>query len=407
LRSPRGIGTQLSAGLDSSTVTALAAGILLPRGRRLTAFTAVPRPEYRGKGLPGRLPDEGPGAAEVAAMYANVDHVPIDSARYDLLTEIQRWTDAMDEPAQNCVNMLWIAAIMAAARDRGIGVMLHGLTGNATFSADGWEAMTPYFRTGRWVKLYKLARNLRRRGELSFKASALLATEGLLPPRLKHKISPTAHTLNLEYSPAHPDLVAEHRLAEKEFRKIYGILPDIRTQRAEFFERFDPAPLNSATRARAGLDKRDPLADKRVFEFCYSIPIEQYAVGAQSRSLARRAMRGRLPQSTLQRGVRGQQGADWYLTLAESLGSFARELPLIQQSPLARRYLDLPRLQRLIETWPESGHETHTVSDSWNYALTRGISLGYMLRSHDEAVPNSDKSPKSVAIEPKKQIPTG
>jgi asparagine synthase (glutamine-hydrolysing) len=402
LRSPRGIGTQLSAGLDSSTVTAMAAGILLPQGRGLTAFTSVPRPEYRGTGLPGRLPHEGPGAADVAAMYPNVDHVLIDSARYDLLTDMKRWTDAMDEPAQNCVNLLWISAIMAEAKRRDIGVVLIGLSGNATASADGWEAMTSYFRTGRWLTLYRFARNLRLRGELSFKASGLLATEGLLPPRLKHRIRPTAHTLNLEFSPVHPDLVEQYRLAEKEFNKNYGNLPDIRTQRARFFERFDPGPMNSATRARAGLETRDPLGDKRVFEYCFSIPIEQYAVGAQSRSLIRRAMQGRLPKATLERGVRGQQGADWYLTVAEALTSFERELPRIEESPAARSYLNLPRLTTLIQTWPESGHETHAVTDSWNYALTRGISLGYMLRSHDDAVPHPEKGPQAVEIEPKK-----
>ena len=189
--------------------------------------------------------------------------------------------------------------------------------------------------------------------------------------------------INLGYSPANPGLVGPHRLVEKALQKRIGHLPSLQTQRARFFERFDPAPLNNATRARYGLDKRDPTGDKRIFEFCFSIPIEQYAAGAQSRSLVRRAMRGRLPASTLTRSVRGQQGADWYLTLADALPSLGQELPSIQQSPLARHYLDLPRLQTLLNTWPETGHESDPVTESWNYALTRGIALGYLLRRYD------------------------
>lgn len=383
LRTPRNVGCQLSAGLDSSSVMATAARLLLPQGKRMTAFTSVPRPGYNGKSLPNRIPDEGPAAAEAAAFHPNVDHVRIDSAGYDLVADMKSWTDAMDEPAQNCVNLLWISAIMAEAKRRDVGVMLHGLSGNATVSADGWEALTVYFRTGRWIKMARFANALRNAHEVSFRNAGLLATEGLIPFWMKRRLKPGARTLNLDYSPVHPDLVEKHHLMERAIEKRLGGVPDIQTQRARFFERFDPAPLNSATRARAGLDKRDPIGDKRVFEYCFSVPIEQYAAGQQSRSLIRRAMKGRLPESTRMRSTRGQQGADWYITVAEALPSLRRELPILAESPLARRYIDLPRMNTLIDTWPEAEHETSRVQESWNFALTRGISLGYMLRSRD------------------------
>ncbi len=380
LRSPKGISAQLSAGMDSSSVVATAARLLEPEGRRLTAYTAVPRQGFLGKGIPGRLFQEGPGAADVAALYPNVDHVLIDSAGYDLLADMKAWTDAMDEPAQNCVNLLWMTAIMNDARSRGAGVMLHGLSGNATISADGWEAMTTWFRTGHWIKLFRFANNLRNRGELSFKASAVLATNGLMPRWLKKQIKPGARELNLDYSAVNPGIVEEYDLVEKAFQKRHGDLPDIRTQRARFFERFDPAPLNAAIAARFGLENRDPMGDKRIFEFCFSVPIEQYAAQGQSRSLVRRAMKDRLPASTLARNVRGQQGADWYLTLAEALPDLRDEIPRIEQSPAARYFLDIERLKKLTNTWPETGHELPQIMDSWNYALTRGVAIGYLLR---------------------------
>jgi asparagine synthase (glutamine-hydrolysing) len=384
LRTPRNIGAQLSSGLDSSSVMATSARLLARQGKGLTAFTSVPRQGFLGKALPGRLADEGPGAAEVAAMYPNVEHVLIDSSGYDLLDDMKAWTDAMDEPAQNCINLLWITAIMTEARRRDIGIMMHGLTGNATVSAEGWEAMTMWFRTGRWLKLFNLANNLRNRGDLSFKASAVIATAGLMPRWMKRRIKPGVRAVTLDYSAIHPAIAAQRRLAQQAVDHRLADHPDVQTQRRRLFERFDPAPLNSATRARAHLDKRDPMADKRIFDFCYSVPIEQFAAGAQSRSLVRRAMVGRLPESTRQRTIRGQQGADWYITVKEALPSLAAELPLIEQSPLAQHFLDLPRLRKLAATWPESGHETSKITDSWNYALTRGIAIGYMLRTHDE-----------------------
>ena len=386
LRTPRAVGAQLSAGLDSSSVMATAARLLAAQGNGLTAFTAVPRNEYLGKGLPGRLPDEGPAAAEVAAMYPNVEHVLIDSAGCDLLADMKAWTDAMDEPAQNCINLLWIGAIMAAARDRGIGVMVHGLAGNATVSAEGMESITALFRSGRWIELFQLARNLREREDMSYRGAAALATNGLIPLWLKRRIKPGVQALNLDYSPVHPDLVVQYGLEKRMIQNRVADITDVRTMRARFFERFDPAPLNSATRARAGLDKRDPMADKRIFEYCYSLPIEQYTAGAQLRSLARRAMKGTLPESTLNRVIRGQQGADWYVTVKEALPSLERELPLLEQSPLVQHFVDLPRVKRLLHTWPQTGHETGPIAASWNYALTRAFATGYMLRQRDPAV---------------------
>ena len=120
-----------------------------------------------------------------------------------------------------------------------------------------------------------------------------------------------------------------------------------------------------------------------MFEFCFAIPIEQYVAGGQSRSLARRSMKGRLPDTTLARTVRGQQGADWYLTVAEALPAMRAEMKEIQRCSLARHYLDVERLERLLQTWPESGHEGDEITDQWNYALTRGITVGWFLRSHE------------------------
>ena len=149
----------------------------------------------------------------------------------------------------------------------------------------------------------------------------------------------------------------------------------------------DLGSLNAAIRARTGIDPRDPSGDKRVFEFCYGIPAEQYVVGRQSRSLVRRAMKSRLPQSTLTRYKRGQQGVDWYITVELALPSFREELALQMQSPLARRIVDLPRLERLLDSWPDSGLEGHYATDHWNYALCRGHHAGVFPASAGSVTP--------------------
>jgi asparagine synthase (glutamine-hydrolysing) len=73
------VASHLSAGLDSSAVTATAARLLAPQGGKVVAFTAVPRAGYENPGLKNRLTDEGPLATITAAIYPNVEHVHIRS----------------------------------------------------------------------------------------------------------------------------------------------------------------------------------------------------------------------------------------------------------------------------------------------------------------------------------------
>ena len=383
LRSVGEIGSQLSAGLDSSAVMASAATLLQREGRGMTAFTYVPQLGFRGKGLPGRLIYEAPGAAEAAAHLVNVEHVLVDSSAQDLLADTKAWTDAAGEPAANSVNMAWISAILEAAQGRGIRVLLQGVFGNFTFSQEGRDVMQDYLRGGRWIKLLRHANSLRNHGDTSFKASMLYAANGLLPLSIKRRLRPAINEMHLDYSSLHPDLARKYDVLNRAFSHLYGDYPNLREQRSQFYERWDLGSLNAAIRARTGIDPRDPSGDKRVFEFCYGIPAEQYVVGRQSRSLVRRAMKSRLPQSTLTRYKRGQQGVDWYITVERALPSFRKELALQMQSPLARRIVDLPRLERLLDSWPDSGLEGHYATDHWNYALCRGITLGYFLRQLD------------------------
>jgi asparagine synthase (glutamine-hydrolysing) len=379
LRTIGEVGSQLSAGLDSSSVAATAARLLDPP-HRLTAFTAVPQPGFPGEGVPGRISNEGFAAAEVARLYPNMDHVQVHSANYDLLAELEAWTEAIGDLPTNGINFLWFSAILDQARSRGINVLLHGTFGNFTISQSGRDQMQSFFRSGRWPRLFRFANSLRTHGEMPFRQSFFHATNGLIPMALKRRLRPGISTLTPDFTSIHPELAEKYHLRERFVDEAYADLPDLETQRRHAFDQYDFGPTNAGIAARFGVEPRDPLGDKRIFEFCFAIPPEQYVVDNQSRSLIRRAMRGRLPHSTLQRFARGQQGADWYLTVERALPSFRQELELQRESALASRFVDLPRLQYLVDNFPTSGFQTNEIADSWNFALTRGITLGNFLR---------------------------
>jgi asparagine synthase (glutamine-hydrolysing) len=189
-----------------------------------------------------------------------------------------------------------------------------------------------------------------------------------------------------------------YEIAQQIFDSIYHRPLDVVEEQSLLFNIYDRAPFRAATQALTGIELRDPTADKRIYEFCLSIPPEQYVVEGHSRSLARRAMKGRIPESVRLRYTRGLQSADWQMSLTEALPDIQQELLLQEQSPAVHQALDMPEIHRLLERWPTGGVDKPEVFRRWNFALLPALSLGYFLRSH-EAARDESMSPVHVAVQ--------
>ncbi len=380
------LASQLSGGLDSSSVTVTAARLLTPE-RRLTSFTAVPVPGYDGSALLGRFGDEGPMAAEVAALYQNIEHVLVNATGQHLVASFRRDAQLTGMPAFNPTNLLWMDAIRDAMRNRGLNVLLQGAGGNATISFGGLIGLSDLFRRGQWIKLFRLARELRAGGHTSWRGAASWATGWIMPSWLRRLYHPEMRNFSLSFTAVHPHLASEFKLREAAIEEFYGVETSTVSVRRSLYDYYDPGVHNAATVAGWQIEQRDPTQDKRIFEFCFGIPIEQFLVGGQSRSVIRRAMQGRLPESTLRRTTRGLQAADWYLTVRSALPQLRAELIRIERSPLARHVVDTARLRTLLDSFPSSGSHTSEASDTWHLALTRGMAAASFLADHDPDMP--------------------
>jgi len=375
------VGSELSGGMDSSSVSATAARLL--RSRKLTCYTAVPQSGFSGVNPSGRFGDEGPAAARLAAMYANIDHVLIDSADEDLIQAMQAMGRLQGHPVFNPLNQMWLTAMMDDARERGVKVMLQGACGNATISAGGLTGLSELFLQGKWLRLIQLIDQLREHGHTGLRNALSFATGPILPQWIRKLLSPELASFNFDFCPARPELVVSRGLREKTLAEFFGHDNSVAGFRRHMFDYYDVGFANGALSLGWDIEARDPTQDKRIFEFCYAIPIEQYLVGGQTRSLVRRAMKGSLPESTLACTDRGLQAADWYLTLGARRDQMAAELAAIRLSPAAHRLLDLERMSSLLETWPKDGFELEAVSDSWHLALVRGLSAGNFIRNFE------------------------
>jgi asparagine synthase (glutamine-hydrolysing) len=137
---------------------------------------------------------------------------------------------------------------------------------------------------------------------------------------------------------------------------------------------------HAAERAVTGVDVRDPTADIDVISYCFGVPPEQYLAEGTDRSLIRRAMWGLLPEKVLTNRLTGLQGADWHEKLESRRDELERQIAELSQSSLARRIVDLGRLERAIKNWPSGGWHRAEVFREYNLALTRGLAGGRFLR---------------------------
>ena len=378
LRARGPISCQLSGGLDSTSVLASAARLLAARGQTLTAYTSVPQPAHQFPGSFGRILDEGDRAASVAALYPNVHHRRVDLAGCNLPDTIRRMTAAMDEPPGNPVSHVWFRRIMELARTEGSRVMLVGVRGNVTISYDDVHFLSQQLRSGHWLRLARHAYQLRRAGGTSYRRALSHALLGL-PTAVRRIIHPTSLNQGALPDTANPATIAALDVAARALRNQTVVPPDYQAQRKFTFERFDYGAAVAGTLALTDVEQRDPTADKRIFDFCYGVPQEQSSVGGHTRSLLRRAMRGRLPDEIRLSYKFGIQSADWYLPVQAALGEFAQELDHIQLSATANDILNLPRLRQLVDTFPASGLDSDEIEAEYGHDLSRGMSMAYFI----------------------------
>jgi asparagine synthase (glutamine-hydrolysing) len=383
LRTRGSVGAHLSGGLDSGAVAATAARLLGAEGRELTCFTAVPRPDFESTASTTHFDNEGPAAAEVAALYPNIRHVLVESSATSFLDILDHNNNLYDHPCFGPSNEVWSNAIMTQARENGITLLLNGNCGNSTLSYEGIPALSDWFRSGEWGTLARIARQIRSARNASVRLMVRHAVWPSLPFWLRRVTDPHMRSFSLDYTPLHPEIVERLGLKRAAFDDLYRTSSDGRATLRDLLKYGDMSETSIAPQGGWQLDCRDPTYDRGVVEFCLTVPLEEFLRGGQLRSLARRSMVGRLPSSTLVRTKRGRQSADWYLNLAAARERMAVEVERLRSSPLASRMLDLRRMASLIENWPASGFERDDVTDSHHITLTRGLSVGRFLMQYD------------------------
>jgi asparagine synthase (glutamine-hydrolysing) len=385
LRSVGQIATTLSAGLDSGSVTALAARRLAARGQRLFAVTQSPKPSEALR-KEGRFEDEYPRAALLAASAGNIDHARVETADVDLLSLLPALEHASDAPVLNPSALMLYLALRQARGERAFTVLLTGLGGNASISFNGDVGLSALLRNGslaRWAtEASMLARQPgRSRGNVVRASIAPILPQPLL--RLWSRARGRGPRLGRAWTLLRHDFRRRPEVAELGKRATRHTLPLDRAQDVRAFTvRPRMMTLWIGMETLLGCDIRDPTADRRVVEFCFGIPFDQFLRGGSTRWLIRRAARGLIPDALIDEPLRGTASADWPRYIAPYLASFTEEIDRLERSPMASAMFDIGEMRRMVVEAPARFDWVHLVD--YYIGLFQCLGVGGFIRRFEE-----------------------
>jgi len=311
LRAPPGkLGAMLSGGMDSGSVAAVASRLLQQSG-------APPLPTFSATSAADDCVEtRAIRAAQTMRHLAPHDIRLEDFAAY--AEELTRLTQASAEPFDG--HMAMLRAVYLAAHRAGITVMLDGAAGDTTLMADDMVAWR--LRRGDLAGAWREAEGGERfwGKELpAFKSFVTGARHVLVPDWVRALRRPAREAAEARRkarsSPLAPAFAAAvdmpARRAEHgrhvaltfdgrcEDRRAFVTHPYVTVAR----ERYDrvAAPL--------GIEPRDPFLDRRLLEFCLSLPADQIERDGWPKIILRRAMAGLLPDAVRWRV--GKQHLGW------------------------------------------------------------------------------------------------
>ena len=372
-------GSQCSGGLDSTSVTAVAAQLLARQGRCHHSYTSVPHPDWCEPDRDSRWEtDERPYVRALAKLHKNLDPTFIAVNGTIFLDCLPGLFASVAGPVRNTSNMPWLQAIHEVMQQDGVRLALTGAHGNSTISFDS-EILPDLISSGRfdlvarevWASPSAFARSLRR----------LVAnhTPSEIKRLLGRKITATPKEDWLRRVALRPEAALRHGLRADD-RHCYRALTSFAATREMFWRNWEGNWLNPL---EAGMAHTDPTSDRRVVEFCWNLPPTEFRHGNERRRLIRRAMVGILPEEIRLRKTLGAQAPDAWMHLSRRLPDLRDAVEFIARDELCAELIDIPKLRRWLDEWP-SRYDGSLYMKSIPYE--RAISMGLYLRWINEGL---------------------
>lgn len=365
IRSCTPVASMLSGGIDSASITCVAADLIESAGggSTLHALSAV----YPG--VP--TSDERAFIEDVLIGHRMLPHF-FAADTVSPIAEIDRMNQLIGG-ANWGANLYLNWTLYGVAAEAGARVVLDGFDGDTTVS-HGTGYMSELAMTGRWLKLALTSIPYSRRHSRSVSSDYLsLVRLGLRHPSRATAVgSLVQRARRRNRGEAQPDRAPRNHLLNADFaRRLSDSVianPNPPTTEREFHLRklnglalFEGVGWLEACGAGRGVEVRLPFCDVRLVELCLSLPPDQKIRRGWTRYTMRRAMDGILPTTIQWRKGKTDLHDGWASAWRANQNGRIESM-LQQPGPSVERYLETERVRELYarflrgETDPEEEH---------------------------------------------------
>ena len=369
-------GISLSGGLDSGTVAILAAEELAKHNEQLYTYTSVPLYQSSAFLPQSRFGDERPYIDLLCKKYNNIDSTYLDSREISPIDGIIASLDITCQPMHAAGNMFWLHNVRERAMADGVDTLFLGRHGNMTVSFGGIgnhsRGIIDFIKNYRYFCQYFKGDLMNGMAKLFIPEMVFNRLRGFYPSQRKQiggrengshfsAINPTfaekLKIVNIEQKSTR-NRPLQHIMFENSFRGV-------------------GADYSGRMEAEYGLKTVDPTFDKKVVEFCFGIPDEQFYRYGMRRFLIRRAFCQKMPQEIIWNKKRGRQAADVSLRIRYEYSRVEAILNRFTKSSMVREMLDINKMSGILKR--TRIEENRLVAARTNAVLLRGLMVGLFL----------------------------
>lgn len=298
------VASMLSGGLDSGSVTSIAALLFAQKNKSLHTYSHIPLYDLDGMISPNnKHGNERPFMEAVIAKYSNIFPHFLTSEHIGMLQGIRQLQDILHEPIHAATNAFWIIDIAQQAKNDGHDVILSGEIGNGTISFTGYIPALGYSDLNWFYKFKKFVRP---------------AYHYLKPNKQPQQTESYKHIwqaysyLDINFA----NSINLPMLIEQSGRPV-----DFKALKFESHQKYMLEILMPGYNKRLrtgqelseyfGIAYRDPTADVRIIEFMLSLPNSFFvSKSLEKKQMIKKMMKGRLPDKVLFQQGKGLQSAD-------------------------------------------------------------------------------------------------
>ncbi|GAC1652506.1 MAG: lasso peptide isopeptide bond-forming cyclase [Herpetosiphon sp.] len=380
LRSAVRVGSMLSGGLDSSSIACVAQRLIAKRGGEpLTTFSAV----YDTV----RESDEREFIQAVLNKYS-FDAQYLHADQISPLTDLAcRFWHEDEAFSAGSLYVNW--SMYKQAKECRVGVVLDGFDGDTTVSHGGGR-LYELAHGKQWITLARELRTVSRRVGVPWKQSLWqwLWQYGVDPMIEQSRALNRLRSVVRDFRPlpAHPVNAQPWGALNPDFvRRVdldrYAVLPPAPLTEREQHYRLLTAPvlpniLEMLDRSASafGVELRFPFWDKRLIEFCLSLPAEQKMNAGWTRLVLRRAMDGIIPPQVQWRGGKANHG----MALDHGLLAFERSRMdhlILEDTAVLDPFIDITALQKSYQRFI-----ARTATEGERLLIWRSVALALWLQ---------------------------